>query len=77
MLLLPVHYAVTPQGNYSDGIHMQVCYVSVAMYLTLCTGILLRNCGNYAGLDDTWYRIAVRTRTDNQRLIEAREDVLR
>ena len=45
VLLLPVHYAVTPQGNYSDGIHMQVCYVSVAMYLTLCTGILLRNWG--------------------------------
>ena len=40
-------------------------------------GILLRNCGNYAGLDDTWYRIAVRTRTDNQRLIEALEEVLR
>ena len=45
VLLLPVHYAVTPQGNYSDGIHMQVCYVSVAVYLTLCTGILLRNWG--------------------------------
>ena len=43
VLLLPVHYAVTPQGNYSDGIHMQVCYASVAVYLTLCTGILLRN----------------------------------
>ena len=23
-LLLPVHYAVTPQGNYSDGIHANV-----------------------------------------------------
>ena len=45
VLLLPVHYAVTPQGNYSDGIYMQVCYVSVAMYLILCTGILLRNWG--------------------------------
>ena len=45
VLLLPVHYAVTPQGNYSDGIHMQVCYVSVAVYLILCTGILLRNWG--------------------------------
>ena len=43
VLLLPVHYAVTPQGNYSDGIHMQVCYVSVAVFLILCTGILLRN----------------------------------
>ena len=23
-LLLPVHYAVTPHGNYSDGIHANV-----------------------------------------------------
>lgn len=40
-------------------------------------GILLRNCGNYAGLDETWYRAAVRTRTDNRRLMEALEEVLR
>ena len=40
-------------------------------------GILLRNCGNYVGLDDTWYRFAVRTRTDNRRLMEALEEVLR
>ena len=40
-------------------------------------GILLRNCGNYVGLDETWYRIAVRTRTDNQRLIKSLEEVLR
>lgn len=40
-------------------------------------GILLRNCGSYAGLDDTWCRIAVRTRMDNQRLIQALKEVLR
>ncbi len=40
-------------------------------------GILLRNCGNYVGLDDTWYRTAVRTRMDNQRLVEALREVLR
>lgn len=40
-------------------------------------GILLRNCGNYVGLDDTWYRTAVRTRTENQRLIESLKEVLR
>ena len=40
--LLPVHYAVTPQGNYSDGIHASVCYVSVGFYLLLCTVLLLR-----------------------------------
>lgn len=40
-------------------------------------GILLRNCGNYVGLDETWYRIAVRTRTENQRLMESLREVLR
>lgn len=39
-------------------------------------GILLRCCGNYAGLDGTWYRAAVRTRAENQRLIAALEEVL-
>lgn len=43
ILLLPVHYAVTPQGNYSDGIHVTVCYISVVFYLLLCSGLLLRN----------------------------------
>lgn len=43
-MLLPVHYAVTPQGNYSDGIHVSVCYVSVAFHLVLCVGLLMRNC---------------------------------
>lgn len=42
-LVLPVHYAVTPNGNYSDGIHASVCYVSVAVYLILCSGLMLRN----------------------------------
>lgn len=40
-------------------------------------GILLRSCGNYVGLDETWYRAAVRMRTDNRRLMEALEEVLR
>ena len=43
VMLLPVHYAVTPLGNYSDGIHANVCYVSVAFYLLLCAGLLLGN----------------------------------
>ncbi len=43
VMLLPVHYAVTPEGNYSDGIHVAVCYVSVAFYLFLCVWMLLRN----------------------------------
>ena len=43
VMLLPVHYAVTPRGNYSDGIHASVCYVSTAFYLLLCVWLLLRN----------------------------------
>ena len=42
-LLLPIHYAVTDQGNYSDGIHVVFCYASVAFYFLLGTGLLLSN----------------------------------
>lgn len=42
-MLLPVHYAVTENGNYSDGIHASVCYVSVTFYLFLCFWLLLRS----------------------------------
>lgn len=43
VVFLPVHYAKTPQGNYSDGIHVAVCYVTVVFYLFFCTVLLLRN----------------------------------
>lgn len=39
-------------------------------------GILLRRCGDYRGLDDSWYRAAVRTPGENDRLIRAMEEVL-
>ena len=42
-MLLPVHYAITENGNYSDGIHASVCYVSVTFYLFLCVWLLLSN----------------------------------
>ena len=42
-MLLPVHYAVTEKGNYSDGIHVSVCYISVAFYLLVCLWVLLKN----------------------------------
>ena len=47
-LLLPIHYAQTPEGNYSDGIHVVVCYLSVIYYLILCVVTLL---GNFKELD--------------------------
>lgn len=40
-------------------------------------GILLRGCGNYRGLGDEWYRTAVRTHEENQRLISTLKEVLR
>ena len=40
-------------------------------------GILLRGCGNYQGLDGTWYRAAVRDREDNRRFLAALEDILK
>jgi len=40
-------------------------------------GILLRDCGNYKGLCDGWYRAAVRTGEENRRFIAALEEVLK
>lgn len=38
-------------------------------------GILLRDCGNYHGLEPGWYRTAVRTAEENRRLIAALEEI--
>lgn len=40
-------------------------------------GILIRDCANYRGLEKGWYRIAVRTREENDRLLNAIKDVLK
>lgn len=40
-------------------------------------GILLRGCGNYSGLDDGWYRTAVRTAEENRRLVAALEEIVK
>ena len=39
-------------------------------------GIVLRSCGNYPGLDSSWYRTAVRTAPENQQLLKALQEVL-
>ena len=39
-------------------------------------GIVLRGCGNYPGLDSSWYRTAVRTAPENQQLLKALQEVL-
>ena len=33
--------------------------------------ILIRSCANYPGLDHSWYRTAVRTGSENRRLLDA------
>lgn len=39
-------------------------------------GIIIRRCGNYRGLDDTFYRVAVKGRKENMRLIGCMAEVL-
>ena len=39
-------------------------------------GIVLRSCGNYPGLDGSWYRTAVRTAPEIQQLLKALQEVL-
>lgn len=42
----------------------------------LAERILLRNCANFAGLDDRFFRVAVRGRVENERLLAALAKVL-
>ena len=39
-MVMPIHYTVTPSGNYSDGLYASVCYIGVAFYLFLCAGLI-------------------------------------
>ena len=39
-------------------------------------GAVVRGCGNYPGLDETWYRTAVRTQKENEQLLEIMREVL-
>lgn len=40
-------------------------------------GFLIRRCGNFEGLDDSWYRIAVRTTEENAAFLAALKEVCR
>ena len=41
-----------------------------------CAAGVLRGCGNYPGLDGSWYRTAVRTAPENQQLLKVLQEVL-
>ena len=38
-------------------------------------GFVIRRCGNYVGLDESWYRVAVRTESENAALLAALKEV--
>jgi len=40
-------------------------------------GILIRSCSNYYGLDDTYYRIAVRSHEENMEFIRIYEEIIK
>ena len=42
VMIMPIHYKITPQGNYSAGIYANVVYVSLAVYLVICVCMLIR-----------------------------------
>ncbi|MBC8549645.1 MAG: aminotransferase class I/II-fold pyridoxal phosphate-dependent enzyme, partial [Candidatus Brocadiales bacterium] len=39
--------------------------------LLLKNNILIRNCSNFVGLDENYFRVAVKTRDDNRKLLDA------
>lgn len=43
VIFFPVHYAQTEKGNYSDGIHVSVCYITAVFYMLLCVWMLVKN----------------------------------
>ena len=40
-------------------------------------GVLIRDCSNYCGLEKGYFRVAVRTREENNRLLETLEKVIK
>ena len=43
IMILPMKYIITENGNYSYGIYVFACYISVAFYLLVCLWLLLKN----------------------------------
>ncbi len=39
-------------------------------------GILVRNCANFTGLDETWLRVGLKTRKENETLLRAAKEAL-
>ena len=61
-----------------EGLHDRVPGSETGLYDRLLEkGILVRRCANYHGLDESYFRIAVRRHEDNEKLLAALEEILR
>ena len=70
-----IQRAAIQRGLEDLGLHVIDGQVNYLLFRNLCIpdlqrrlhdrGILIRSCANYHGLDDTWFRIAVRNETEN------------
>jgi threonine-phosphate decarboxylase len=53
-----------------------LCQSKLALYEPLLArGILIRPCNNFMGLDETYFRIGIKTRKENDRLVKAIREV--
>jgi len=71
---LDVYY---PNANYIFIDITNAKYSSSELYEKLAKkALLIRNCSNYEGLDENYIRIAVKSRKDNNKLLEALNKIL-
>lgn len=62
---------------YGSGANYIFFHAGTGLYeKCLKKGFLIRDCSNYEGLEDGYYRIAVRTRKENEALLAALREVL-
>jgi threonine-phosphate decarboxylase len=65
-----------PSANYIF-LKCTTIKVSALQQKMIGKGILLRNCSNYHGLDDSYFRVAVRGLEENERLVRALHQALK
>lgn len=68
---------LTVIGSKANYIFFQTQGVSDLKERLMPRGILIRSCGNYPGLDPTYYRIAVKSRRDNEALLRQLAEILK
>ena len=63
-------------NGHADYLFFKVPGITDLYERLLPYGILIRRCSNYRGLDDTYYRIAVKSPEANQKLLEVLQKVM-